>query len=121
MNEDASIRVLFPENQVIFEDHQPIHQGQLSTFKYNVFDCTIDTAPNYEWIKQSLTYTDIKHALTRGNYGSYIIVNDNTDPSKRGESILLTWREVLLGKSTGVQVWRQQNTYRDMIPMFKNK
>ena len=83
--------------------------------------CIIDTAPNYKWIKQSLTYTDIKHALTHGNYGSCIQVNDDTHQSKRGELILLTWREVLLGKSTGVQVRRQQSTYRDMIHMFKNK
>lgn len=104
MKQHTSIRVLFPSNQVIFENHQPIHQLQLSNLKYNVFDCIIDTAPNHDWIKQSLTYTDMKHALTRGNFGSYIIVNDDKVENERGESILLTWREVMLGKSKGVQV-----------------
>ena len=121
LKEKSSIRVLCPSDQILFEAHEPIHQVQLSSSKFNVFDCIIDTAPNYEWVNQSLTYTDIKHALTRGNYGSYIQVTDDRSKTNRGESVLLTWREVLLGKSTGVQVWRQQTTFRDMIDMFKNK
>jgi hypothetical protein len=117
----SSIRVLCPSDQNIFEDHKPIHQVQLSSSKFNVFDCIIDATPNYEWVKQSLTYTDIKYALTRGNYGSYIQVTNNNTQSHTGESVLLTWREVLLGRSTGVQVWREESTFRDMIDMFKNK
>ena len=43
------------------------------------------------------------------------------DSCIQSDSILQTWREVLLAKSTGVQMWREQNTFRDMTDMFKNK
>ena len=72
----SSIRVLFPSDQIVFESHQPIHQVQLSSSKFNVFDCVINTAPNYDWVQQSITYTDMKHTLTRGNHGSYIQITD---------------------------------------------
>ena len=121
LQDNACIRLLYSSDQIIFEDHQPIHQLQLSSSKFDVFDCVVNTAPNYEWVNQSLTYKDIKHAFTRGNYGSYIQIDDGKDPFIKSDSILLTWREVLLGKSTGVQVWREQNSFRDMIDMFKNK
>jgi hypothetical protein len=117
----SSIIVLCPPEKTLFDAHQPKHQVELSSIKYDIFDCTVHASPNYDWVNQSLTYTDIKHALTRGNYGSYIQVNDDHSNSEGSESILLTWREVLLGKSTGVQVWRQQTTIRDMVDMFKNK
>ena len=64
LQENTSIRLLYPSDQIIFEDHEPIHQLQLSSSKFDVFDCVINTAPNYNWVNQSLTYKDIKHALT---------------------------------------------------------
>jgi hypothetical protein len=75
LQQNTSIRVLFPSDQNIFEHHEPLEQVQLLSSKFDVFDCVVNTTPNYDWVKQSLTYTDIKHALTIGNYGSYIQVN----------------------------------------------
>ena len=70
LQKHSSIRVLFPSDRIVFDSHQPIHQVQLSSSKFNVFDCVINTSPNHEWVQQSITYSDMKHALTRGNYGS---------------------------------------------------
>ena len=82
------------------------HPQELSSSKFDVFDCIINITPNYDWVKQSLTYTDMKHALSRGNYGSYIQVNDGRNKcNESSESILLTWREVLLGKSTSFSIF----------------
>ena len=73
-----------------FEDHQPVLQVQLSTLKHNMLDCIFDAIPNYECIKCSLTHADIKYALPHGNFGKCVLVQDNVDPSKRGESTLRT-------------------------------
>ena len=100
----------------------PTHSSStIIDFKHDLLDCITDAAPNCKWINQILEHPGIKHVLTRDNYWSCVLFNDSTYARKRGEQILLVWREVLLGTSTVAQVWRQQNAHRGVMPVLKNK
>ena len=103
LKEKSYIRVLLPSDHVVFESYQPVHETQTPSSKLSALDCTIEESPNYNWVKKSLAYAGTKHSLTRGNCGSCAQVNDDHNHAQLGESTLLTWIEVLLGKLTGVQ------------------
>ena len=62
---------------------------------------------------------DINFGFGNGNYRSYIqIVNTYEEPISI--RLLLTWNQVLNGCVSGIQVWRQGSTYRDVSSNFHN-
>ena len=62
---------------------------------------------------------DIHVGFVIGNYGNYIQVFDIYQ-HPINIRLLLTWKQVLNGCLSGIQVWRQEEVYRDVSSNYHN-
>ena len=66
----------------------------------------------------------MKHGFSVGNFGltaASTIGNSTTPIIHLHFERLITWKEVLDGKSNGIQIWRKSSTLRNLYNIFYNR
>ena len=86
---------------------------------FNKYNAKIVSSPYVDKIQDGMCIEDINFGFGNGNYDSYIQIVD-TYQEPISIRLLLTWNQVLNGCVSGIQVWRQGLTYRDVSSNFHN-
>lgn len=94
---------------------------------YYCIEFTVENAPNNEQALQGIHETDLVHGLGRGNFGCNLLykynVNDEKSDSNlicKNKTYLITWKQILDGKTEGYQIWTEIQILRDVSKLFHN-
>ena len=90
---------------------------QLTKNSYLGYNGIINTNPMLSNVKNGMHVSDFESGFNNHNYGC----NVKFDSESISISVLITWSIVLLGKTTGVQVWRSGDGYRDVYSNFADR
>ena len=83
--------------------------------KYIMTTATMSFSPYSSRVCDGMIRDDLEFGFANGNFGSYVNFNDfNVDR-------LITWSEVLHGRSDFLQVWARDTDMRDLLPLFEKK
>ena len=82
---------------------------------YHVCNCIIKSNNDYEKLKNNgFSKLDMQGALVENQNNGVFVVASNDDE----DETLITWKDVLNGRDTGIQVWKVKDEYRDLYPTF---
>ena len=128
------IKVYIPSSDRTFIQYVPSSVVEFgSRKKYRVYECVVLSSPSSEKVDNGeLSYLDINHGFTHGNFGCFISLLEPTliDKYKNGmlfnpnedANVMLTWYEVLNGRMDGVQVWKKLvGPMSDLYPLFRRR
>jgi WD40 repeat protein len=122
---DELLLLCIPDEVKTFERYESDAKTKFGSKVYRLYYSKIISAPHYHLCRNGMKYIDLNHAFNDGKYGSYVSLiqprlihcsaSNNLINNGNDSCILLTWKEVLHGRMTGIQVWRKrENGYRDV-------
>ena len=89
---------------------------------YVVYECDVISSPYHEKLScGGLPFVDIVHGFDVGNFGLTVMSRNVTLTNEPVFQRELRWRDILLGRSTGIQVWRCSNKIRNIVFTFLGK
>ena len=124
------IKVLMPTdntsvNSTNKRDNGDVNFVQFASNTYIVHNCKVVNSPYAKKLLHGgITLADVKHGFSVGNFGltaASTIGNSTTPIIHSHFERLITWREVLDGKSSGIQIWRKSSTLRNLYNIFYNR
>ena len=92
--------------------------GTTNKDKYYTIPCIVTSTPNRDGAHSGMCRMDVVNGLGSHNYGCTVLVDNSIDGTQF--NYLITWDNVLKGRSNGLQVWSDITKLRDPIKVFTN-
>ena len=112
---NTTVLVLIPDNIDDIEDADPFSSITFGLVTYHIYFGSILTSPERNKVLNGTTFGEIEFGLSNGNFGSRILLK-GTD-----NEIEVSWKEVLAGGKTGIQVWKEGGCFRSVWVNFVNR
>ena len=115
-----SIFLLLPLSDCkLFRSYTPDDIVTFGSNKWRLYSCVVQSSPHVQRATGGMDRQDLMNAFGKDNYGSVISIK--SIPNDTSASKLITWKDVLNGGSTGIQLWSRGDRFRNLYSVFEKK
>jgi hypothetical protein len=113
ISQGDSVILLNPKDTQLFPNSIAKDSIQIGNKEFELYKCRISHSPFSENVTNGISNSDLLKGFGRQNYGSYLQIGTN--------NVLVTWKDILIGRKSGMQIWRKNDKYRDVYNTFKSR